>query len=117
MPTPTKRQEHTPTPWQLARTHPDPETRAGLLEIRPVHNDSTIEIAQLYCAPDGSQRHANAEFIVRAVNSHAQLIAALESVPVLPHPVNPNDEGRPCLCSHCQWIEQARQAIAQAKHD
>ena len=74
---------HTPTPWKITRPHPDPETAAYLVEIFPAFGgfdgpQSSQAIAYLYCAKAGTTQAANADLIVRAVNHHAALIAALE---------------------------------------
>jgi hypothetical protein len=64
--------EHTPTPWE-----------AGGSAI--VADDYRIRVAEFLCSsdedrnyPNGDQASANAEFAVRAVNSHDALVAALE---------------------------------------
>ena len=59
--------KHTPTPWQT--------TGDGLIwRGKPDEN-----IAQVLARPyDGELNSANAAFIVRAVNSHQALVAALE---------------------------------------
>ena len=80
---PTQQATHTPTPWKATRPHPDPETAAYLVEIFPATGGfdgphSSQAIAYLYCAKAGTTQAANADLIVRAVNNHAALIAALE---------------------------------------
>ena len=75
--------KHTPGPWKITRPHPDPETAAYLVEIFPEFGgfdgpQSSQAIAYLYCAKAGTTQAANADLIVRAVNHHAALIAALE---------------------------------------
>ena len=74
--------KHTPGPWKITRPHPDPETAAYLVEIFPATGGfdgphSTQAIAYLYCAKAGTTQAANADLIVRAVNNHAALLAAL----------------------------------------
>jgi hypothetical protein len=80
---PARQATHTPTPWKITRPHPDPETAAYLVEIFPEFGgfdgpQSSQAIAYLYCAKAGTTQSANADLIVRAVNSHAALIAALK---------------------------------------
>ena len=80
---PARQATHTPTPWKATRPHPDPDTAAYLVEIFPATGGfdgphSSQAIAYLYCAKAGTTQAANAALIVRAVNNHAALIAALE---------------------------------------
>lgn len=70
---------HTPTPWMLGR--------GSLIEIFAVDPDNpdsvdstdTLHVAtvQRRGAKSVLQRHADAAFIVRACNSHEQLVAAV----------------------------------------
>jgi hypothetical protein len=76
---------HTPTPWKITRPHPDPDTAAYLVEIFPATGGfdgphSTQAISYLYCAKAGTTQAENADLIVRAVNNHAALITALETI-------------------------------------
>ena len=82
---PVQAASFTPTPWKITRPHPDPETAAYLVEVFPGFGGfdgphSTQAIAYLYCAKAGTTQAANADLIVRAVNAHATLLAALEAV-------------------------------------
>ncbi|KKL99779.1 hypothetical protein LCGC14_1811000 [marine sediment metagenome] len=77
--------EHTPIPWKLDSKPTDyPQTVTS--------NDGTV------VALTGDDR-ANATFIVRAVNNHAKLLAALENMLV-----NPNYYGKKARAA----IEEAR---------
>ena len=82
---PVQAATHTPTPWKITRPHPDPETAAYLVEIFPATGGfdgphSTQAISYLYCAKEGTTQAENADLIVRAVNNHAALITALETI-------------------------------------
>lgn len=59
--------QHTPTPW-----HVSPLDSSRYM----VCHDDGFVIATV--SPEGNRTLANAAFIVRACNSHAQLVAALE---------------------------------------
>lgn len=64
----------------IFRDHPDADTARNLIEIRIADCGSRRfegRIAEAYAAPAGSERAANAEFIVKAWNSHDKLVAAL----------------------------------------
>lgn len=63
----TPRAEHTPTPW-----------RTNGATVEDLHGLAVADAVHEY--PNAESRaigHANAAFIVRAVNSHAALVAAL----------------------------------------
>ncbi len=69
--------EPTPTPWQI-----DPYSDETIA-ICTVAGDVHIGILEPRDAADGERnREADAEFIVRACNSHADLVAALTPVRV-----------------------------------
>jgi len=66
--------EHTPTPWEVATGHPS----RGLFVLGPPDEHG---YAPQICEVDKTEdMEANAAFIVRAVNSHEALVAALEAV-------------------------------------
>ena len=73
--------KHTPLPWQYSHR----ETSDGMYSTQ-VYDEAGETIATLawYPVQEGSltrtAREANAALIVRAVNSHAELVAALEHV-------------------------------------
>lgn len=46
---------------------------------------------------------------------HAALKAALKNHPFIEHALNPNDQGRPCLCASCRWVREVKQALASLK--
>lgn len=64
-----KKPQHTPTPWRLDKENPDlvRDEKDGFL-VTKVTGANDLE------------SHANAEFIVRAVNSHEEMLIALRSV-------------------------------------
>jgi hypothetical protein len=63
---------------EICRDHPNPETAESLIHLRPVDRAWPCdEIASVYCARVGTEQEANAEFIVRAWNSHDSLVNAL----------------------------------------
>ena len=66
--------EHTATPWKVMTGHPS----RGLFVVGPPDDHGyTPEV----CEVDKAENmDANAAFIVRAVNSHAALVAALRAV-------------------------------------
>jgi hypothetical protein len=65
---------HTPTPWDI---FPDYEHAALTIG----HYGKSAPLVTHVCdLPNMHGSQANAEFIVRAVNSHAALVAALEKV-------------------------------------
>jgi hypothetical protein len=67
-------QKHTETPWTLGK---------GTVRIRNAEN---VLVAECYTTgnsiryPGKEEREANAEFIVRACNSHAKLVEALKAI-------------------------------------
>jgi len=82
---PTKMTTHSSLPWKIVRGHPDPKTAESLIEIFPATGGwngefSSQEIAMIYCAKEGSIQAADADLIVRAVNNHAALLAALKEM-------------------------------------
>lgn len=72
--------ERTKSDIEICRDHPQNEVANSLIHLRAVDRKWRCdEIASMYCAEFGSEQEANAEFIVRAWNSHDGLVAALES--------------------------------------
>ncbi len=76
---------HTPTPWAIFNDHPDLDTANCLAYIRPSDADRETrnpwgfsDIACCYGFDEPEQK-SNVEFIVRAVNAHEELVAALRS--------------------------------------
>jgi len=97
--------EHTPLPWHVV-------TIDGSIGSVEASDGSAVAQAQmrgtLRC-PDNDERRANAEFIVRACNSHGDLLEALEMLmPLEPSRYESDSYDRG------MW-ENARAAIAKAK--
>lgn len=94
--------QHTPTPWKCA-ARPGP-CGTHLLCIASAND---LLIADIW---GGSE--ANAAFIVRAVNAHDELVAALRGVLVWA------DRYRPPLSpDSIEMLERVRAALAKAKVD
>jgi hypothetical protein len=72
---------HTPTPWAEFHDHPNPGVAASVAYIRKAGSvNDALEIASLFGCVASSEQKANAEFIVKAVNAHDELIAALSGL-------------------------------------
>ncbi len=76
MNTQPKQTAHTPTPWSVGGIR---RARPNLMGVAFVNGGKTCvaKCDSLYGSEDG-QAEANAAFIVRACNSHASFVAALE---------------------------------------
>lgn len=103
--------KHTPLPWRILDNHP----KRSCLYIQAEQSELMIDqVATLY-GPDSTDgmTEANAALIVRAVNSHADLVAALEAIVAeIDGPDRPysTDSYLPT-----QFVDQARAALAKAK--
>ena len=99
-------EEPTPLPWQADDSFPNRRQLYGLGWSRLV---ATVPIRQTHAAED----EANAQLIVRAVNNHDRLLAALEMIAAGHHyrHLDENDERSDLGCAPCL----ARAAIAAAK--
>lgn len=102
MNTPSQAQ-HTPTPWQVIPRETTPECCDFTLTVYDLHSIVSDSF------PAESVSKPDAEFIVRAVNSHADLLAALERAA--------QDLEGSAWKSHAnaETLEIVRQAIARAK--
>jgi hypothetical protein len=91
---PPSRGTHTPTPWHIVS---DGET-AELIVRAPSREICHIQCASDENSPINALHAANAVFIVKAVNSHDGLVAALErALPLLEkHAHQFNHEHRAC---------------------
>jgi hypothetical protein len=99
--------ERTKGKIEIVRDHPDPITNGSLIVIRPVdRTHSHEEVTCVYGAPNGSEAHANAEFIVRAWNTHEHLVDALQFI------VNMTNDG--LTASDCTIRDRARAALTAA---
>lgn len=73
---------HTPTPWQIRGTI-DGESQingSGWVDLAPCTEEFKVIGSLYHHHHTGEQNLANAEFIVKAVNAHADLVAALKGV-------------------------------------
>lgn len=73
--------ERTPTPWGIERGR----DTLWIGPMRPDGNKVAIIVFYMHYGPDYTDEHntrqvANAEFIVRAVNSHDDMLATLKAV-------------------------------------
>lgn len=119
MTTPT--QIHTPTPWRVGQTRDGEETFIA------IYNDpEQVKIARVETwigEQERAEAEANAALIVRAVNSHAALVAACEAaIPVIldAHAAlvanYMEDHGKSCEggCPDLTVVAQLRAALALA---
>lgn len=106
---------HTPTPWRLG--DPTPESQSGIVASVYTCEPDPWHIADVSGRPDDPAPvcgRGNAEFIVRACNSHAALVAILTKL--ARYKVGPTQANRG------KWVdtmlglaEEARAALALAK--
>lgn len=92
--------KHTPTPWRAVRV-------GNTLTIAGAVPGYFAEIRGACEGAHGAMGEANAEFIVRAVNAHDDLVAALQNLARLFQALHP---------SHADWgdYKAALAAIAKA---
>lgn len=115
LPTPTQSQaQQTQPPAAGEAAHNTPfrvgvvGTHFGSSWIAPVIDASGALVAEAYGSTEDQARQ-RAAFIVRACNTHAQLVEALESLAVL------SDRGLP-YCPDIRVVQAARAALAAASH-
>lgn len=94
--------KHTPTPWARNKSPSD------TLRIFSGH----YQIGEVRNCNGCPQNEANADFIVRAVNAHSDLVAALEGVLPL---AEAYADGKTGSHPDHEWIEVARAALAKAE--
>lgn len=77
--------KHTPTPWAIYHDHSDPKVAESIGYLRSVGHDNGAfnswgfsSIADMFGCDEPEQK-ANAEFIVRCVNSHEALVEKLRA--------------------------------------
>lgn len=73
----TTQPKHTPTPWK-AIEHENKNAFEGNIVITP--NDMNDAVCTVWTCDTEEETQANAAFIVRACNSHAALVEALEDL-------------------------------------
>lgn len=101
---------HTPSPWVVCKGYSDAFTRR--VPIR-VGSAPAMTIAETLGAPKGDLADANANYIVRAVNAHAALVAACERLVREAPLVRGNVTG---LWSYLtRWEAECQAALALAK--
>lgn len=106
--------QHTPGPWGHYERLSASENHRGYVLTAPTHKPSSRRIAIGELLPmdsDGNEGRANAEFIVRAVNSHELMVEALREAGTWISDHVPSMEAIP------QWREligNLRAAIAAA---
>jgi len=109
--------KHSPLPWTLHRNEPiiyGADERTAIADCR-VHTPGATRPARTPAVND-----ANAELIVRAVNSHAELVAALRACLDSMDRLYPNGmpPARGTLCEEMDWSQatrSARAALAKAE--
>lgn len=117
---------HTPTPWRAVIHSRSIEGKAPnqfSYPIKPVGGSFVIanvtlaypETADNEMRLDYAQGEANAAFIVRAVNSHAALVEALERIVAISEN-RPAIRGRPVIRTMHQMEGVARIALAAARN-
>ncbi|KKL80657.1 hypothetical protein LCGC14_2002520 [marine sediment metagenome] len=72
----------TPIPWEVEGTLIwAPDAKANIAQVSELRTDDYVGFTPpSISSPDFHEIAANAAFIVRAVNNHAKLLAALEAV-------------------------------------
>jgi hypothetical protein len=108
--------KHTPTPWEVGLE--DALSGVPFIEIN-ADSENYREICQVSCTLVGGsswqltdEDRANAVFLVRAANAHAELVAALEGVLPL---AEAYADGKTGSHPDHEWIEVARAALAKAE--
>lgn len=104
----TREPQHTPTPWMIGK-HNDHDNTLSIVEGDQVktYNKKTVTayVPDVSHYAEGYQR-SNAEFIVRAVNAHEELLRVCK---LIYETENEKDD-------FCQdWMGDLRQAIAKAE--
>ncbi len=102
--------KHSPLPWR----------KEGIcLDCTPVSicDSSGVGLADVYDAPDPNTKHANAEFIVKAVNNHDAILEVLDNATaaletMLIHYETHNTKGD--LVGRWRVLNDARQAMFNA---
>jgi hypothetical protein len=81
-PTPSAQPAHTPTPWFAARDNDCDGIDDQTIVAFDTFSDGSRHprAIAITCRPNSDLAAANRDFIVRACNSHAQLVAALTDI-------------------------------------
>jgi hypothetical protein len=116
MTTDTKAPQHTALPWVLGGAGTIHNKAARYDEHGARHGDTPDRIARIeYPYGDDDGKEANAEFIVRAVNNHYQLIAVLAEIVGQEKP-NPYGYDAAHKAMDDDWRARARAALREAGH-
>ena len=91
--------KHTPTPWEIKKLHGNYE---GYVLLRNTGDG----LRRIDFDKDGTFKEDDAAFIVRAVNSHEELLEALKGLVAY---------ALDCRIGGAPVVEEARQAIAKAE--
>lgn len=99
---------HAPTPWKIVS--PGPYWKEVPWNVHAVSGD-IVANTHYGDSAEGGKAHANAEFIVRACNSHDDLLEALEAF------TNTFESAKPfeLLADLSKAYEKARAALKKAK--
>lgn len=101
--------EHTPTPWQTKEGH----------SVVSILSDTGIRIATTdgtpYYKSVGELDKANAAFIVKAVNSHDDLVAALQALRMTEESIVSSQGNTITLRIPLAAIQQAAAALRKAE--
>lgn len=99
--------QHTPTPWTVYNAHLQNESTGDefpTITAWDEKGDCSVTVA--ICSPDADAVYENAAFIVRAVNTHEDLLAACRRV------VEVDDRVASTMPS--EVVDQCRAALAKA---
>lgn len=97
--------KHTPTPWAVAEGRYFPNSPT------PVYGPGRLSEATKVCGATPE----DAALIVRAVNSHDDLVAAMHSMLGVISYLHETGDIRDSLRNDAQAIEEARSALAKAE--
>lgn len=100
--------QHTPTPWHVG------DGKAA--RIIYGQDGYAIADATVYHGRHGGAEEANAAFIVRAVNAHDDLVAALRKArnAISEEVLAAGDEDHPTIARHARIIDEIDAALAKA---
>lgn len=116
---------HTPTPWE-AQNYIDGEDGIGIIGLRegvPVGGTPTnglVAFATMFPtevdAKNSSRATANAAFIVKAVNAHDDLVAAVTELraAMVQYGMDVDEGPNGVPYAHTEMMERARAALAKA---
>ena len=107
--------KHTPTPWGIYH-EPEGQVFIGTAEGEPWFICRIRHGCNEHGQPEGVEDKANAEFIVRAVNHHDELVAMLEEVAAeLEYAAQYKDDYLREKHGDAETVARARALVAKAK--